>query len=49
MDNLLINMGISFVLSAIKESFKNPKKKEDLKRAMLKIRDQINLLYPEEV
>jgi len=45
MDNMLLNMGISFVLTAIKESFKNPAKKEQLKRAMLKIRNQINALY----
>lgn len=45
MNDLLLNMGISFVLTAIKESFKNPKKKEELKRAMLKIRNQINMLY----
>lgn len=47
MNDYLITMGISFVLAAIKESFKNPQKKEDLKKALLKIRDQINLLYPE--
>lgn len=45
MSDLLLNMGISFVLTAIKESFKNPARKEELKRAMLKIRNQINLLY----
>lgn len=45
MSDLLLNMGISFVLTAIKEGFKNPSKKEDLKKAMLKIRNQINLLY----
>ena len=45
MNDLLLNMGISFVLTAIKESFKNPTKKAELKKAMLKIRNQINLLY----
>jgi len=45
MNDLLLNMGISFVLTAIKESFKNKTKKEELKKAMLKIRNQINLLY----
>jgi hypothetical protein len=45
MNEMLIDMGISFVLSAIKESFKNPAKKAQLKKAMLKVRNQINLLY----
>ncbi len=45
MNDLLLNMGISFVLTAIKESFKNPLKKAELKKAMLKVRNQINLLY----
>ena len=45
MNDLLLNMGISFVLTAIKESFKNPAKKAELKKAMLKVRNQINLLY----
>ena len=45
MNDLLINMGISFVLTAIKESFKNEASKAKLKAAMLKIRNQINLLY----
>ena len=45
MDNLFINMGISFVLTAIKDSVKNPKKKEELKKALLKIRNAINMLY----
>ncbi len=45
MDDMLLQMGITFVLTAIKQSFKNPTKKIELKKAMLKIRDQINLLY----
>ena len=45
MNDLLLNMGISFVLTAIKESFKNPARKEELKRALKKVRDQINMLY----
>ena len=48
MDNLLVNMGISFVLTAIKESVKNEKKKADLKAAFLKIRNAIDALYPDE-
>jgi hypothetical protein len=45
MDEMLLQMGITFVLTAIKQSFKNPARKEDLKKVMLKIRNQINLLY----
>jgi hypothetical protein len=45
MQDLLLNMGISAVLTALKESFKNPQRKEQLRKAMLKIRNQINLLY----
>lgn len=45
MNDLFLNMGVSFVLTAIKESFKNPVKKDELKKVMLKIRNQINLLY----
>ncbi len=42
-------MGISFVLTAIKESFKNEKRKEELRKALLKVRDQINMLYPDSI
>jgi hypothetical protein len=48
MDNLWFNMAVSVVLTAIKAAFKNEQSKEDLKKALLKIRDAINLLYPEE-
>lgn len=41
MDDLIISMAISVILSTIK----NPKKKLELKRAMLKIRNTINLAY----
>lgn len=43
-----ISMAISIVLAAIKESVKNPKKKQELQAALLKVRDQINMLYPED-
>ncbi len=49
MDDMLLQMGITFVLTAIKQSFKNPTKKAELKKAMLKVRDQINLLYAGDV
>lgn len=42
-----ISMAISVVLTAIKQAVKSPEKAEELKRAFLKIRDQIDLLYPE--
>jgi hypothetical protein len=42
------NLAISVVLTAIKEAVKNPEKKEALKRALLKIKNGIELLYPEE-
>ena len=49
MSDFLVSMGINLVLSAIKDAVKNPKKAEGLKRAFLKVRDAINLLYPNEV
>lgn len=49
MDNPWIDIGLTIVLGAIKDSFKNPKRKAELKAVLIKIRDKINLLYPEEV
>lgn len=40
-----ISIGIAVVLQAVKDSIKNPKKKAALKAALLKVRNQINLLY----
>ena len=48
MDSLLFDLGVSFILSAIKSAFKSEEKKEAVKKGLLKIRNQINLLYPEE-
>jgi len=45
MDNWIFDMAIALVLSAIKTAIKNPDKKVTLRRALLKVRDQINLLY----
>jgi hypothetical protein len=45
MEDFLLNMGITTVLTAIRQSVKNPAKKEQLKRALLKIRNAINALY----
>lgn len=44
----LLNMAIAIVLATIKEAFKNPERKEQVKRAMLKIKANIELLYGEE-
>lgn len=41
----LLNMAIAIVLATIKEAFKNPAKAEAIKKAMLKIRANIDLLY----
>lgn len=48
MDEFLLQMGITTVLTALKQSFKNPAKKEQLKRAFLKIRNSINALYADD-
>lgn len=44
MDELIISMAISVILATIK----NPDKKAKLKAALLKVRNEINLLYPGE-
>jgi hypothetical protein len=41
MEDLLISMALSIIFSAIK----NPTRKIALKKAMLKLRNQINALY----
>mgnify|MGYP001320477171 CR=1 FL=1 len=45
MNDLFLNLAISTLLTAIKESVKNPEKKITLKRAFLKVRNAINTLY----
>lgn len=45
MDAFYIDLGISIVLSVIKQSVKNPKSKANLKAALLKVRNAINALY----
>lgn len=42
MHELIINMALSIILATIK----NPAHKESFKRALLKVRDSINVLYP---
>lgn len=46
--DFLTDIGITLVLSAIKESVKNEVRKAALKKAFLKIRNAINNLYPGE-
>lgn len=41
----LLNMAIAIVLATIKEAFKNPTKAEAVKKAMLKIRANIDMVY----
>lgn len=48
MDNILFDMGLSFVLTAIKAAFKDEDKRAALKKALLKVKAQIEALYPEE-
>lgn len=45
MNSLFLDLAISTILSTIKSSFKNENSKAQLKRALLKVRNQINLLY----
>jgi hypothetical protein len=42
------NIGLSIVFSVLQQVVKNPEKKEEMKRAMVKLRDQLNMAYPVE-
>ena len=44
MEEMIINLALSIIFSTIK----NPAKKEAMKRALLKMRNAINSLYPGE-
>ncbi len=44
METMLINMALAIIFGTIK----NPEKKAALKKALLKMRDAINGLYPGE-
>jgi hypothetical protein len=48
MNDFLIGMGINIVLTAIKLAFKSDTSKASLKSALMKIKFQIELLYPED-
>lgn len=41
----LLDMAITIILSALKTAIKNPEKAETLKKAMIKVRTQIDLVY----
>lgn len=45
MDEYWVQLAITVLLTTIKQTVKNPAKKQDLKRAFLKVRDAINALY----
>ena len=46
--NIFETLAISVILAAIKEAVKNPERAATLKRALIKVRDAINALYPGE-
>jgi len=48
MDKILFDLGISFVFTALREAVKNPQKKADLKKLMLKIKTQIELIWGDD-
>lgn len=48
MENVLFDLGISFVFTALRESVKNPQKKAAVKRVMLKIKNQIDLVFGDD-
>jgi hypothetical protein len=45
MDSFFFDLAVSTVLSVIKAAFKSKSRRADLKRALLKVRNQINALY----
>lgn len=44
MDEMILNMALAIIFGVVK----NPAKKEHMKRALLKLRNAINNLYPGE-
>lgn len=48
MGNIWEDMVINFFFSILRGVVKNPQKKEDLKRVMLKIRNVINMTYADD-
>jgi len=48
MGDFLFGMAVSVILQVLKELPSDPVKKAKMKKAMLKIRDQITVVYGEE-
>jgi len=48
MENVLFDLGISFVFTGLREASKNPAKKAALKKVMLKIKTQIELVFADD-
>lgn len=46
--DFFLSMAISVILTSIQQAVKNPEKAETIKRALIKVRNQIDLLYPNE-
>ena len=48
MESVLFELGISFVFTALREAVKNPTKKASLKKVMLKIKNQIDIVFSDD-
>ncbi|MFN0108518.1 MAG: hypothetical protein ACKVZH_06655 [Blastocatellia bacterium] len=48
MESILFDIGISAVFTALREAIKNPDKKAKLKRVMLKIKKQIEIVFGDD-
>jgi hypothetical protein len=42
---MFLSLAINFVLSALAESVKNPRRKEELRQRLLELRDAITQVY----
>jgi hypothetical protein len=47
MTEYLVGMAINILLTTIAMALKDPNKREQYRKALTKVRDNINLLYPE--
>ena len=48
MENVLFDLGISFVFTSLREAVKNAEKKAKLKKIMLKIKNQIEIVFSDD-
>lgn len=48
MENVLFDLGISVIFTALREAVKNPDKKAKLKKVMLKIKTQIEIVFSDD-